>query len=313
MWTTVKMRNTTAFFPPHTRGDARILPPESALRFVQRGCRRSKTTPARYAPYEPHALPFGAPERAAYTRCGENYQARHDQDWGRGAMLTVAEVARMIDHSVLLPAMTDADLVRGVEICRRYGVGCLVPKTFQIPRAKALLQGTSITLCCPIAFPQGLNPPEVKRREAQWALDHGAQELDMVLNITALKSGDLAHVAQDIAGVVGVASRCGAPVKVILETCLLTREEIISACRIAEAEGAAFVKTSTQTQPAGATVEVVRLMRQTLGPGVQVKASGYITDCDKLLALYEAGARRFGTGYTVQILEGLAARGAQKA
>jgi len=228
-------------------------------------------------------------------------------------MLTVTEVAQMIDHSVLLPTMTDADLVRAVEICQRYGVGCLVPKAFQIPRAKALLEGTSITLCCPIAFPQGLNAPEVKRCEAQWALDHGAQELDMVMNITALKSGDHAYVAQDIAGVVAVASHYGALVKVILETCLLTTDEIVSACRLAEAEGAAFVKTSTQTQPEGATVEVVRLMRQTVGPQVQVKASGYITDGDKLLALYEAGARRFGTGYTVQILEGLAARGAPQA
>jgi deoxyribose-phosphate aldolase len=221
-------------------------------------------------------------------------------------MLTIDHVARMIDHSILLPATTDAALVEGVEICKRYGVGCLVPKAFQIPRAKALLEGTSITLCCPIAFPQGLNPPEVKRHEASWALDHGAQELDMVLNITALKSGDYAFVALDIAGVVVAASEYGAPVKVILETCLLTPEEIVSACRIAEAEGAAWVKTSTQTQPEGATVEVVRLMRQTVGPEVQIKASGYITDIDKLLALYEAGARRFGTGYTVQILEGLA-------
>ncbi len=223
-------------------------------------------------------------------------------------MLTVPEVARMIDHSILLPATTDADLVKGAEMCQRYGVGCLVPKAFQIPRARDLLVGTDITLCCPIAFPQGLNAPEIKRHEAQWALDHGAQELDMVMNITAHKSGDHRFVARDIAGVVAAAAPYDVPVKVILETCLLTDEEIVSACRIAEGEGAAFVKTSTQTQPQGATVEVVRLMRQSVGPGVQVKASGYITDIDRLLALYDAGARRFGTGFTVQILEGLRQR-----
>lgn len=223
-------------------------------------------------------------------------------------MLTVDQVAQMIDHSILLPAMTDADLVKGIGIAKHYHVGCVVPKTYQIPRARELLRDSGIRLACPISFPQGLNPPEIKQQEAEWALKNGAAELDMVLNISELKSGHHDFVARDIAGVVQVARRYGAPVKVILECYLLTDEEKVVACQIAEREGAAFVKTSTQTQPGGATVEDVRLMRATVGPRVTVKASGYITDIDKTLALYEAGARRFGTGFTMQILEGLKAK-----
>ena len=223
-------------------------------------------------------------------------------------MLSVRDLAQMIDHSILRPSTTDDDLVKGIAIAKKYDIGCIVPKTYQIPRAKELLRGTDIRLCCPISFPQGLGPSDIKRREAAWALEQGAVELDMVLNISELKSGHHDYVARDIAGVVEEARRYGVPVKVILECCLLTDEEKVAACRIAEREGAAFVKTSTQTQPGGATVEDVRLMRATCGPEVLVKASGYITDIDKTLALYEAGARRFGTGYSVQILEGLAAK-----
>ncbi len=222
-------------------------------------------------------------------------------------MLTVQQVAQMIDHSILHPAVTEEALVQGIAMCRERGVAQIVPKAYQIPLARALLGDSPIRLICPIGFPQGLNAPAVKQAEALWALESGAVELDMVINITALKSGDHTLVADDIRGVVAVARAHGAPVKVILETCLLTDEEKVLGCKIAEQEGAQFVKTSTQTQPGGATVEDIRLMRETLSPEVVVKASGYIMDIDNLLALYEAGARRFGTGYTVQILDGLAA------
>ncbi|MFH1085211.1 MAG: deoxyribose-phosphate aldolase [Chloroflexota bacterium] len=224
-------------------------------------------------------------------------------------MLTLSELAQLIDHSILHPSFGDAEFRAGIEVAVRYGVGCVVPQAWRIPQARELLAGTGIRLCCPIGFPQGLNAPEIKRAEAEWALRHGAVELDMVMNISALKSGDYALVARDIAGVVAIAKDHGAPVKVILECCLLTDAEKVAACQIAEANGARWVKTSTQTQPGGATVEDIRLMRATVGPSVGVKASGYITDVDKALALYEAGARRLGTGYTALILEGLRARG----
>jgi deoxyribose-phosphate aldolase len=223
-------------------------------------------------------------------------------------VLTLQEVARMIDHSILHPAVDEEALVQGIAMCRKRGVAQIVPKAYQIPRARALLGNSPIRLICPVGFPQGLNAPEIKQAEARWALERGAVELDMVINITALKSGEHAFVAGDIRGVIAVAREYDAPVKVILETCLLADEEIVTGCRIAEAEGAQFVKTSTQTQPGGATVKIIRLMRATLGPGVVVKASGYVADIDNLLALYEAGARRFGTGYTVAILDGLAAK-----
>jgi deoxyribose-phosphate aldolase len=220
-------------------------------------------------------------------------------------VLTVDELAQMIDHSILLPGQTDKDLVEGIAIARKYRVKCVVPKAFQAARAKQLLEGSDVRLAIAIGFPQGLNLPEVKRYEAELVLQQGAQELDMVINISALKSGQYEFVERDIAGVVEVAKRYGAPVKAILETYLLTDEEKVAACRIAERAGAAFVKTSTATQPGGATVEDIRLMRATVSPKVVVKASGYVTDIDKVLALYEAGARRFGTSYTVNILEGL--------
>jgi deoxyribose-phosphate aldolase len=220
-------------------------------------------------------------------------------------VLTIAELAQMIDHSILLPQQTDRDLVEGIEICKKYRVKCVVPKAFQAARAKALLAGSDVRLCIAIGFPQGVTAPEVKRYEAERALDQGAQELDMVINISALKSGQHDFVERDIAGVVEAASRHGAPVKAILETYLLTDEEKVMACKLAERAGAAFVKTSTATQPGGATVEDIRLMRASVGAGVTVKASAYVTDIEKALALYEAGARRFGTGFTVDILEGL--------
>jgi deoxyribose-phosphate aldolase len=219
-------------------------------------------------------------------------------------VLSVDDLAQMIDHSILLPDQSDKDLVEGVAIARKYRVKCVVPKPFQTARAKQLLEGSDVRLCIPVGFPQGLNLPEVKRREAELALQQGAAELDMVINISALKSGQHEFVEHDIDGVVEVAKRYGAAVKVILETCLLTEEEKIAACRIAERAGAAFVKTSTATQPGGATVEDVRLLRATVSSRVVVKASGYLTDIDKVLAMYEAGARRFGTSYTVDILEG---------
>jgi deoxyribose-phosphate aldolase len=223
-------------------------------------------------------------------------------------MLTVAELAQMIDHSILLPGQTDRDLEEGIAVAVKYQVKCVVPKAFQAVQAKKLLEGSGVRLCMAIGFPQGLNLPEVKRYEAERVLDQGAQELDMVLNISALKSGRTDLVERDIVGVVEAASRYQVPVKVILETCLLTDAEKVTACRIAERAGALFVKTSTATQPGGATVEDIRLMRATVSERVVVKASGYVTDIDKTLALYEAGARRFGTGFTVNILEGLRAR-----
>ncbi|MHB1133585.1 MAG: deoxyribose-phosphate aldolase [Chloroflexota bacterium] len=220
-------------------------------------------------------------------------------------MLTVDEAAQMIDHSILLPGQSDQDLVAGIEIARKYHVKCVVPKAHQAARAKELLQGSAVRLCLPISFPQGFNLPEVKAYEAELVLQQGAVELDMVINTAALRSGDYEFVERDIRGVVAVANRYGAPVKAILETSVLTDAEKVAGAKLAERAGAKFVKTSTGSIPGGATVEDIRLLRATVGPDIVVKASGFIADVDKFLALYEAGARRFGTAFTEPILEGL--------
>jgi deoxyribose-phosphate aldolase len=223
-------------------------------------------------------------------------------------MLTVDEAAQLIDHSILLPGQGDNDLVAGIEIARKYKVKCVVPKAHQASRAKELLQGSNVRLCLPISFPQGFNLPEVKALEAELVLRQGAVELDMVINTAALKSGDYAYVERDIRAVVEVADRYNAPVKAILETSILTDAEKVAGAKIAERAGAKFVKTSTGSIPGGATVEDIRLLRATVSPNMVVKASGFVSDVDKFLALYEAGARRFGTSYTEPILEGLRKR-----
>ncbi len=220
-------------------------------------------------------------------------------------MLSVDEAAQMIDHSILLPGQSDKDLEAGIEIARKYHTKCVVPKAHQAVRAKVLLQGSGVRLCLPIGFPQGFNLPEVKRLEAELVLRQGAQELDMMINTCALKSGDYALVERDIRGVVEAAAQFGAPVKAIIETDVLTDEEKVTAAKIAEQSGAKFVKTSSGTLPGGATVHDIGLLRATVGPGVVVKASGWVTDADKFLALFDAGARRFGTSFTATILEGL--------
>lgn len=222
-----------------------------------------------------------------------------------GPLPSVAEFAKMIDHSILLPTQTDADLVRGVEIALKYNVKCVVPKPYQAKRTKELLEGSDVWLCLAVGFPQGLNDPRTKRLEAELAINAGARELDMVINISALKSGEYAFVERDIAGVVEVASARKVPVKVILETFLLTDEEKRTGCKIAEAAGALFVKTSTATQPGGATIEDIKLMRESVSPHITVKASAFVTTIDIALPLYWAGAHRFGTGFTEPILEGL--------
>ncbi|MHB1004133.1 MAG: deoxyribose-phosphate aldolase [Chloroflexota bacterium] len=220
-------------------------------------------------------------------------------------MLTVEELAQMIDHSILLPGQSDKDLVAGIEIARKYRVKCVVPKAHQAVKAKELLEGSGVRLCLAVGFPHGFNLPEVKRLEAELQLRQGAQELDMVINTCALKSGDYALVEREIKGVVEAAKAYAAPVKAILETCVLTDEEKVTGAKIAEQAGALFVKTSTASQKGGATVADIRLLRAAVSPHIVIKASGFVTDIDKTLAFYEAGARRFGTAFTIEILEGL--------
>jgi deoxyribose-phosphate aldolase len=220
-------------------------------------------------------------------------------------MLSVDEFARLIDHSILLPGQTERDLEEGVSIARRYGVKCVVPKAFQARRAKELLAGSEVRLCIAISFPHGANLTEVKRREAELVLDQGAQELDMVINIGALKSRDYEFVARDIVTVVLACHRHGAGLKVIIETALLTDDEKTQVCQIARCAGADFVKTSTGFGPGGATVADVALMRRVVGADMGVKASGGIRTLADARAMIAAGATRIGASASVAIINEL--------
>ncbi len=164
------------------------------------------------------------------------------------------------------------------------------------------LKGSSVKTCVVIGFPLGANITECKVFEAKNAIENGASELDMVLNINALKSGDLEYVEQDVAAVVNIAKE-RTFVKVILETCLLTNEEIVNACKISKKAGAHFVKTSTGFNSAGATTDHVALMRQTVGESIGVKASGGIRTYEKALKMIKAGADRIGASSSVKIMQ----------
>ena len=222
---------------------------------------------------------------------------------------TVADVARVLDHAVLKPEYTAADLAAHAAMCAARGVGCLCVRSADVAAAVRLLAGSPVVVASVIGFPHGSQPAEVKAAEARLAIAAGARELDMVINIGALRSGDKAAVSTDIAAVVAEARPHGVLVKVILETCYLTPEEIVTACRLAEAAGADFVKTSTgfgvrAGGPTGATPEAVRLMLDAVGGRLQVKASGGIRSWDEAVAYLDMGCTRLGVGDAAAILDG---------
>lgn len=209
--------------------------------------------------------------------------------------------AALIDHTILRPDATRADVRRLCEEAIRYGFGAVfVPPCF-LEEAVALLTGYPVRVGVPVGFPLGHQRTEAKVAEAVEARRLGAVELDMVLNVGRLKSGEAEAVRADIEAVVRATP--GAGHKVILETCFLTQPEKVLACRLAVEAGADYVKTSSGFGPGGATVEDVRLMVETVAGRVRVKASGGIRDAKTALALLEAGADRLGTSASLRILE----------
>jgi deoxyribose-phosphate aldolase len=219
-------------------------------------------------------------------------------------MLTKGEVAGMIDHTLLAPGAT-RDGVR--RLCREaieHGFAAVCVNGVWVAEAARAVAGSPVKVCSVVGFPLGASASEVKRFEAEAAIDDGASEVDMVLDVGGLKGGDDARVRDDVATVVAAAHARGAIVKVILETGLLSDDEKARACRLAVAGGADFVKTSTGFGPGGATVADVALMRRTVGPAVGVKASGGIRTIDDARALVEAGATRLGTSRGVEIVGG---------
>lgn len=222
--------------------------------------------------------------------------------------LTERDIAKTIDHSLLKPELDDAFVEAGCRLAAEYDVASVCCRPTDVARAAALLAGTDVKVGATIGFPHGNHATETKVFEARRALADGATELDMVLQIGALKSGRDADVKADIAAVVEVAHAGGAIVKVIFENAYLTDEEKIRACRLSEAAGADFVKTSTGFAPGGATHDDLRLMRANVSPRVAIKAAGGVRSLDALLAVMDLGVTRIGATATKAIIEEFRAR-----
>ena len=217
------------------------------------------------------------------------------------ADVTYAQVAKTIDHSLLRPELTVDEIVVGCALALRYDVASVCVRPADVPRAVRLLGGTTVAVGTVVGFPHGSSATATKVAEAALLRGEGAAELDMVLTIGWLRSGEDAAVEADIAAVVGVAD--GALVKVILENAYLSDAEKVRGCRIAEAAGADFVKTSTGFAKSGATVADVALMRRTVGPDLGVKASGGVKGIEDARAMVEAGATRIGASVGVKIAQ----------
>ncbi len=216
-------------------------------------------------------------------------------------MTRIASLPSLLDHTVLRPETTQADVHRLCEEARQFGFRVIFVPTCFLEEALEAVGGTDIRVGAPVGFPFGWQTTAAKVAEAVDAYAKGARELDMVLNVARLKSGDTDAVRADIAAVVQATP--GAGHKVILETCLLTREEKRIACTLAVEAGADYVKTSTGFGAAGATPEDVRLMKEAVAGRAKVKASGGIRDLKTCLALLDAGADRIGTSASVNIME----------
>ena len=214
-----------------------------------------------------------------------------------------AEVARRLDHAVLKPTATDADLAAAAAMCVARGVGCLCVRSSDVAAASDLLAGSEVVLASVIGFPHGSHPTDVKAAEARLTIDQGAREIDVVMQVGAFLSCRHADVRDDIATVVAVAKPREAVVKVILETCFLTLDQVAVASRIAEEAGADMVKTSTGFGSAGATPEAVRVMLDTVGGRLGVKASGGIRSWADCVRYLDMGCARIGVGAAADILD----------
>lgn len=218
----------------------------------------------------------------------------------------ITNLNKYIDHTLLKPEATESQIKTLCSEAAKYDFMSVCVNPTWVRKAAAFLNESNVKVCTVIGFPLGANTPEVKAYEANEAIGNGAGEVDMVINIGALKSGDDELVARDIQGVVDVA-KGRAISKVIIETSLLTDDEKIRACELAKKAGADFVKTSTGFSTGGATVADVKLMRATVGPDMGVKASGGVRSLEDAKAFIEAGATRLGASSGVAIMEGATA------
>jgi deoxyribose-phosphate aldolase len=213
-------------------------------------------------------------------------------------------LAKMIDHTLLKPDATQEQIAQLCFEARKHGFASVCINPTWVELCSKLLEGSSVKVCTVIGFPLGATSPEVKAFETQVALDHGATEIDMVINVGALKARDLELVARDIRGVVTIAHAGKVIVKVIIEAILLTDEEKTIACLLAKEAGADFVKTSTGFASGGATVHDVALMRRVVGPEMGVKAAGGVRTYEDAENMIKAGATRIGASAGVKIIQG---------
>jgi deoxyribose-phosphate aldolase len=218
------------------------------------------------------------------------------------ADVTYEELAKSIDHSLLRPELTLAEVMDGCALASRYEVASVCVRPADVTRCVAALEGSSVAVGTVVGFPHGAHETATKVFEAERALTQGATELDMVINIGWLRSGEDALVEQDMRAVVEAAAGA-ALVKVILENAYLDEDQKVRGCRLTEAAGADFVKTSTGFAPSGATIEDLRLMRASVSPHVQVKAAGGVRSLDALLTVLSLGVSRVGATQTAQILD----------
>lgn len=227
---------------------------------------------------------------------------------------TVYQLAKMIDHSILHPTLTDEDLRRECEIARKYGVASVCVKPYAVKQAVDLLKGSDVFVGCVIGFPAGNSSIPVKVFETEQACNDGAVEIDMVINIGKALQGDWDYIADEIKSLTDACHKRGAIVKVIFETDYVTREaDIVKLCQICTEVGADYVKTSSGfgfvKQPngdytyKGATIPVLELMKKSVGPKVKVKAAGGVRTLDQLLAVQAAGCSRCGATATTAIME----------
>jgi len=211
------------------------------------------------------------------------------------------KIAKTIDHSLLKPEMTRDEVRQGCEIARKYSVASVCCKPSDVAFCADILKGSGVEVGTVVGFPHGSSATETKVFETQKALQDGATEIDMVLNIGKLKSGLLNEVRADIAAVVEAAQ--GKMVKVILENAYLTTEEKVAACKLCEEAGAQYVKTSTGYAPSGATLEDVRLMKSSVSPHVKVKSAGGVRTLDALIDMLDAGVERSGATTTSAMID----------
>jgi deoxyribose-phosphate aldolase len=217
-------------------------------------------------------------------------------------------LARIMDHTLLRPQATSEELHRFCHEAMSLGVGAISIHQIWVPLAVRILRGTGIKVGSVVGFPFGASYPSVKRAEAEASIRAGAEELDMVMNIGAMRSGNLEGVCSDIQGVACIAHKSGCILKVILENAYLSDEQKVTACQLTKQAGADYVKTSTGLGPSGATEADVRLMREAVGTSMGVKAAGGIRSLEDAVRMLQAGADRLGTSTSAAILAEAARR-----